>query len=307
MLAAGTGEAQALTGKVDGYKHGKHVLKLKKKGGEVVKVKTASKLAVTLIPRRGKASSGDVNDLVPGAKVLDTEREGAKIDGLELRELPSGSSDCSFDTSESDGEGDESFDCSMSYEGEKEDCSFDESSDKSAGDESSDSSWDCSFDDDGLSWDCSYDTSQSSSTGPDGGDSDADFSFDCSWESAEKLDGPLWKCELDPPQLGFACNSSPLGQDFGAQLDTTGTGVTLGSYLDFSEDYAEEDEETDSVDCSKSGDALDCSFDGDGEAGDCEFDFSFDRSHEPGYVEGDVSGDGSMSCSYDADEEGEAA
>ena len=302
VAGGGAADAYAVSGKVDGYKHGKRVLQVKKKGGKVVKVATASKVKVKLVPRKGKAFAGDVNDIVPGAKVLETAREGRKIAVIELRALASGSSDCSFDMVEAADDEGESFDCSTSYEAEKESCSFDESRDGGSGDVSEDTSWDCSYEDDELSWDCSFDSSQSASTGPDGGDSDADFSFDCSWESEKELSGPLWECNLDAAVLGFGCSSELLDQEFGAKIDTSGLGVSLDSFVDFSKDYVK-DGESETVDCSKTADALDCSFDGEGEAGDCELDFSFDRSHEPGYVEGDVSGDGSMSCSYDADDD----
>lgn len=302
LAAAGTAEA-GKPSKVDSYKDAKGKLKIKERGGKYRTERVASNLEVKLT-RKGQSSPASINELVPGAKIVKLKERAGKVRKVTLAETPSGSSDCSFDMTEEDEPLEESFDCDRSYEGEDEDCSFDQSGDASPGDSSKDTSWDCSFSDDRLEWDCSYDSSQSASVESDGGDSDADLSFDCSWESEEALDEPLWDCALASAELSFVCRSGSLGQEFGAGLDTTGTGLSLDSFVDFSDDYKTESS-GESSSCVDAAGSASCSFDGDGEVGDCDFDFSFDRSHEADFRSGDVSGDISMSCDYDIEDEEE--
>jgi len=272
-----------------------------KKDGKVKERDVANGLIVRLEKRNGKTRKANKNELVPGADIEDMEVDDGEIEEIDVEQQPSGSSDCSFDTSDQNENMDKSFDCSEDYADESQDCSFDQSGDKEPGDLSKDTSWDCSYEDEdeGLSWDCSYDSSQGSSWDASGGDADGDFSFDCSWESQSDLAGPLFSCAFGAEGISFLCTSEQLGQEFGASLDV-GPGIALDPTVDFNEDVVDEDGDADDSDCSGGGGSFDCSFSGDREFGDCEADFSYDESHSAGYRSGDLSGDASVSCSYES-------
>lgn len=298
-FAGGKGKSR-----VDGYDHAKHRLDVRK-GGKVKSKRLARKVRVNLVSKRGKSATrrskadrASVNQLVRGAVIADTEAKRGKLVEIDLVETPAGSSDCSFDESSDseDGEREVSWDCSTDYQGESQDCSFDESSESEEGEHSRDTSWDCSYDlstdSRELGWDCSYDSSQSSS--PE--DADGDLSFDCSWDSSEALDAPLWECGFASGEAEFTCASKQLGQEFGAALDPADAG--FDPFVEFTSDYvANPGLANGSATCDGSGGSVDCSFDGDRTAGNCEVDYSFDRSHEPDFSSGDVSGDLSYSCS----------
>ena len=297
LVAMSADAALAHKKRVNRYNHNKSTLSIKHHG-KVKQRDVAKQLVVRLERRNGKKSRANENELVPGAHVKGMKSGDGEIEKIDLAEQESGSSDCSFDMSDQNESANESFDCSEDYKDESQDCSFDQSGDKAPGDMSKDSSWDCSYEDDTLSWECSYDSSQSASWDASGGDADGDFSFDCSWESEQDLAGPLFSCSFGAEGISFLCTSVRLGQQFGASLDV-GPGISLDPTVDFNEDVVEEDGDADDSDCSGGGGSFDCSFSGDREFGDCEADFSYDESHEPGYRSGDLSGDASVSCSYE--------
>lgn len=313
LMAAPPASARAL-GRVDDYRPAKHRLEMMKDGRPVSR-SLAKNVRVVLQDADGRKKLADVNALVTGARILklrDQDGNG-RYDKVIVRELPSGSSDCSFDQSEED-DGDESWNCTVDHDGDDEDvderCSYssseDGSSDADGGDTSSDVSWDCSYEErdededegEGMSWDCSYDASESASWDPSGGDSDGDTSFDCSWESPVPLTSPLWACAIVRNPLGWTCSSSHLEQSFGVTL--TGSPVGFDAFLDFSRDYIDLDEEDTTSACdSNGGGSFSCSFDAEGEVGGCEVDLSFDRTRDT--HSGDISGDMSYSCSYESD------
>jgi hypothetical protein len=277
---------------------------------DAVKRKTlAGNVKVVLRDAKGRSTRADINELVAGARVLrlaDPDRDKV-VEKVVLRELPSGSSDCSFDTSD---DGSMSWDCSLDFDGldddETKSCSFDGSEDSSGGanegDRSRDFSWDCSYDQDGdegdFSWDASYDASEGASWDGSGGDADGDTSFDASWDSSRPLETPLFKCTIVKDPLGWRCTSSALDQEFGVTLE--GAPVGFEAYLDFSADHVDLDDDETSSSCSKDGPgSFSCSFDTGAEDGDCSVDVSFDSSVDADNRGGDVSGDMSYSCSYD--------
>lgn len=318
MVAIGLVSAPAMAGsprQVDDYREGKNKL-IMVKGDNVKRKVLANNVRVVLKARNGQKTRANVNELVPGARILrlvNTDGDRA-IEKVILRERSSGSSDCSFDvsTDEDGASHDESWDCSLSLDGVNEDlsksCSFDSSEDSSgtmqSGDSSRDVSWDCSYDEDGkwkrdFSWNASFDASESASWGRAGGDSDGDTSFDASWDSRVALDKPLFTCRIVKNPLGWTCASAVLDQEIGVTLDAAPVG--FDAYLDFSEDYVGNGNgsDTDSS-CTKDGPgSFSCSFDTGDEAGDCSVDVSFDSSVDPDRKGGDVSGDMSYSCSYD--------
>lgn len=302
--------------RVDRFQPGSQRLVLVK-GDRVIRKSLSDDVKVLLKNRAGQKQRADVNELVAGAVVLklaDTDDDG-DIDKAILRELPSGSSDCSFDESEeseSDEEGsessvEESWSCDLDYEGIdsdiSRDCSFDMSregySEANEGEHEEEVSWDCSYDEsndeEDLSWDCSYDSSEATWwEGPEGG-SEGDTSFDCSWDSSVPLDAPLWDCAITEVPFGWSCTSEKLGQSFGATLQ--GAPIGFDAFLDLSADHLDLDSDDSSASCSDDGAGFSCSFETEDSDGDCEIEFSIDESAEPDGTGGDVSGDMSYSCS----------
>lgn len=297
--------------RVDAFKPGKDVLRIVKPNGSVARKDVASNLKVILKDTDGNTSVANVNELADGAKVLgmkDPDDDG-EIEKIILRELPSGSSDCSFDSSDDiddDGESyDESFDCSLDYDGDNEseskDCSFDKSGDQELGDRSKSLSWDCSYDysddENDSSWDCSFDASEDRSADESGGTADGDFSFDCSWDSSLPFEAPLWECSFDPGVMGFTCRSDAQEMEFGYAFDVTD--IQFDATVDFHKDYVSDDEdESGNFGCTSSAGAADCSFDGEADTGTCSFDFSFSKDGEADG--GSVDGDASYSCDWEA-------
>lgn len=298
-------------GRVDGYNAGKGVLRVVKADGSVKRVETSARPKVVLKDASGETELANENELADGAKVLglrDPDDDG-EIEKIVIKELASGSSDCSFDSSEDiDDDGsssDESFDCSLNYDGDNEseskDCSFSKSGDQELGEASKSLSWDCSYDysddENDSSWDCSFDASEDRSADESGGGADGDFSFDCSWDSSLPYEAPLWDCSFDTTALAFTCVSSALGADFGYAFDLTD--VQFDAEVDFSEDYVEEEEEdAGTLGCTSTATGAECSFDGGGESGNCSVDFSFSKEGEADG--GSVGGDASYSCSWEA-------
>ena len=267
---------------------------------------------VLLQDKAGNRTRVDVDELVRGAHVVSSRVAGGEVRRITVKEkVSTGSADCSFDSSEDDGDDvtdDESFDCSNDYDDGKvdtdSDCSYDSSREGPANDWSMDASWDCSYSEDsaadegeGLDWDCSYSASAGGYQDADGGDVDADLDFDCSWSGAS-TDSALWDCTFLPGVLGFTCVSAQLDQEFHYVIDTADMATEGG--MDFQQDVvAEETTGRDGVGCEGSAaDGYDCSLDGEVGEGDCSVDWSFDRSR--GVEDGDVSGDLSYSCSWDA-------
>ena len=267
---------------------------------------------VLLRDKKGSKTRVDVDELVRGAKVLKSRVAEGEVTTIVLQEKGStGSADCSFDSSDDDGDNvtdDDSFDCSNDYDDgtvdTDSDCSYDSSRDGGAGDWSMDASWDCSFsesddryeDEGGLDWDCSYSASAGGYSTVDGGDADADLDFECSWSGAS-TDSALWDCRFLPGVLGFQCVSTQLNQEFTYTIDIEDMAIEGG--MDFQRDVVDEETTGEGVGCSGSAaDGYDCSVDGEAGAGDCTVDWSFDRSR--GVEDGDVSGDLSYSCSWDA-------
>lgn len=298
-------------GRIDGYRPAKDVLRVTKADGTVKRIKTSARPTVILKDADGNKEVANENELADGAKVLgvrDPDGDG-EVEKIIVKELPSGSSDCSFDSSEDiDGDGsssDESFDCSLDYDGDNESesksCSFDKSGDQEHGDRSKSLSWDCSYDysddENDSSWDCSFDASEDRSADESGGSADGDFSFDCSWDSSLPFDAPLWECSLDSSGLSFTCVSAALQMDFSYALDLSD--VQFDAEVDFHKDYVDEDEDdSGSLDCTETADGVDCSFDGSGDSGTCSVDFSFNKDGDANG--GSVSGDASYSCSWEA-------
>lgn len=323
-------------GQVEDLKVGKGRLFITKSNGKTVGKTLADNVKIRLKGADG-TSKGDLNDLARGARILnlkDTDDDN-EIEVVVLKELPSGSTDCSFDTDEDadeDGESfDESWDCSLGFEDDESDedfdCAFDSSRDFSEGDGSMDLSWDCSYDygDDTyeLSWDCSMDASESYSSDAEEADAadpaepgdedpadpadpgdetdpsvievEGDVSFDCAWDSSEPLAGPLWVCSLDAATLSFECLSEELGASFGYAFDLSQ--IAGQSDLSFQPDNVEEGDEGDEDD-------LACS--GDDESGyDCAFDgamssgaceVDWSTDHYTDANGGDTSGDLSYYC-----------
>lgn len=267
---------------------------------------------VLLQDKAGNRTPVDLDELVRGARVVRSRVVEGEVRRITLQEKAStGSADCSFDSSDDDGDDvsdDESFDCSNDYDDgtvdTDSDCSFDSSREGPTNDWSMDASWDCSFSEDsatddgeGLDWDCSYSASASGYQDVDGGDADADLDFDCSWSGAS-TDSALWDCTFMPRVLGFTCVSVQLGQEFEYVIDTADMAIEGG--MDFQQDVlADQATGPDGVGCEGSAaDGYDCSLDGEVGEGDCSVDWSFDRSR--GVEDGDVSGDLSYSCSWDA-------
>lgn len=267
------------------------------------------KTKVFLVDRAGNRTRADLNELGRGAKVVGKRVVDGKIVSIALAEKgPTGSSDCSFDSSDDDGDAvtdDDSFECSNDYDDgtvdTDSDCSYDSSSDGPASDHSLDMSWDCSYsetddrdeDEGGLDWDCSFSASADTSSDADGSDTSADLDFDCSWNGAS-TDSALWNCRFIPGSLGFECNSAQLQQTFGYTIDTDD--LALDGGLDFQTDIVDENTGDDGVGCSgTAADGHDCSVDGEAGTGDCTVDWDFDRSGAT--REGDVSGSLSYSCS----------
>lgn len=268
---------------------------------------------VFLRDKAGNRTRADLNELARGAKVVGKRVRAGKVVAITLAEKgTTGSADCSFDTSDDDGDSvtdDDSFDCSNDYnDGTVEtdsDCSYDSSRDGGAGDWSMDASWDCSYsetddrdeDEGGLDWDCSYSASAGGYSDAEGGDTDADLDFDCSWSGAS-TDSALWDCKFIPSVLGFECTSAQLQQTFGYTIDTEDMAIDGG--MDFQKDIVDDADGADGVGCSGSAaDGYDCSVDGEAGTGDCTVDWSFDRSR--GTRDGDVSGSLSYSCSWEND------
>lgn len=305
------GALAAGRGRVDGYRPARDVLRVAKADGSVKRIDTSAHPKVLLKDADGDTEVADENELSDGAKVLglrDPDDDG-EIEKIVLKELPSGSSDCSFDSSEDideDGDSnDESFDCSLDYDGDNEseskDCSFDKSGDQELGDRSKSLSWDCSYDysddENDSSWDCSFDASEDRSADESGGSADGDFSFSCSWDSSLPSDAPLFDCSLDPATLSFTCVSAELGMDFGYEFDLSD--VQFDAELDFNKDYVEDGEEDEgALNCTSAAGGAECSFDGDGESGNCTVDFSFSKDGDANG--GSVDGDASYSCSWEA-------
>lgn len=266
---------------------------------------------VYLVNRAGERRAADVNQLARGAKILGKRVDGRELVAVTLAATATGNSDCSFDTSDEDGDdvsADDSFDCSSDYDDDTldtdTDCSYDSSSDGPSNDWSMDASWDCSYsetddsdeEDGGLDWDCSFSASAGGSSDADGGDSDADLDFDCSWNGAE-TDSALWDCSFVKGAMGFECVSEQLDQSFGYLIDTADLSMVGG--MDFQDDLVEDGEDGEGVNCDGTpSDGYDCSVDGEAGSGDCSADWDFDRSR--GSREGDVSGSMSYSCSWDA-------
>lgn len=268
---------------------------------------------VFVVDKAGDRTRADVDELVRGARIVGSRVRAGEVRAITLRELAAtGSTDCSFDSSDDDGDSvtdDESFDCSLDYDDgtvdTDTDCSYDSSRDGGVGDWSMDASWDCSYsetddrdeDEGGLDWDCSYSASAGGSQDAWGGDADADLDFDCSWNGAS-TDSVLWDCRFQPGVLGFTCVSKQLNQEFGYTIDVEDMAIDGG--MDFQRDVVgEETSGADGVGCSGSAaDGYDCSVDGEAGTGDCTVDWSFDRSRAT--RDGDVSGSLSYSCSRDA-------
>lgn len=298
-------------GRIDGYRPARDLLLLTTASGSVKKIQTAPTPKVILRDADGNKEVANENELADGAKVLgvrDPDDDG-EAEKVVVKELPSGSSDCSFDSSEDiDDDGsssDESFSCSLDYDGnnesESKDCSFDKSGDQELGDRSKSLSWDCSYDysddENDSSWDCSFDASEDRSADESGGSADGDFSFDCSWDSSIPSDAPLWDCTLDTNALAFTCASAELQMDFGYAFDLTD--VQFDAVLDFHKDYVDEEEDgASTIDCTETAGGAECSFDGDGETGTCSIDFSFSKDGDA--YGGSVDGDASYSCDWEA-------
>ena len=294
--------ALAQASRVDGYKPETRTLRVLKPSGALKRVKLARQAAVKLRDASGVTTRANLNELVDGAKILglrDPDDDGV-VEKVVLKELASGSADCSFDQSDEDGDGDESWDCSLDYESdhssESQDVSFDESSSAWGPDSDKDVSWDASYsysdDQSELDWDCSFSASESRSDGS----LDGDASFDCSWDSSEALESPLWTCDFKVGRFAFLCKAPSLdGMSFGYEFDLSD--VDFAAFLDQQADYVKEaDEDEGSVACSaEGGGAYSCSFDTSLEAGDCDADWSYDESHTA--FGGDLSGDFSFSCS----------
>ena len=263
--------------------------------------------------KAGERVRTDLNALARGAVVKATKIRSGKVKAITLAAKgATGATDCSFDSSEDDGdsvEDGDSFDCSHDYDDgtldTDSDCSYDSSADGPSNDWSMDVSWDCSYsetddtdeDEGGLDWDCSFSASAGGSSDVDGGDADADLDFDCSWSGADS-DSALWDCRFIPGVLGFECTSAQLDQTFGYTIDTADMAIEGG--MDFQTDLVDDDSgDDDGVRCSGSAaDGYDCSVDGESGNGDCGADWDFDRSR--GSREGDVSGSLSYSCSWDS-------
>lgn len=297
--------------RVGGFRPKAMEVRIDKAGGKDRWRDVTSATRVFLVDKAGVRSRVDVDELVRGARIVGSKVKGGDVRSITVREkAATGAADCSFDSSEDDGDhvsDDDSFDCSNDYNDGRvdtdSDCSYDSSRDGGAGDWSLDASWDCSYsessdgDDDGLDWDCSYDASAGGYQDADGGDVDADLSFDCSWSGAS-TDSALWSCKFLPGVLGFRCVSTQLNQEFEYTINLDNMAIDGG--MDFQRDVvADEESGEDGVDCTGSAaDGYDCSIDGESEAGDCEASWSFDKS---GAVrEGDISGDVSYSCSWES-------
>ena len=305
------GALAAGRGRVDGYRPAKDVLRVAKADGSVKRVETSARPKVVLKDADGDTELADENELSDGAKIValrDPDDDG-EVEKIIVKELASGSSDCSFDSSEDideDGSSsDESFDCSLDYDGDNESesksCSFDKSGDQELGDRSKSLSWDCSYDysddENDSSWDCSFDASEDRSADESGGTADGDFSFDCSWDSSLPYGAPLFDCNLDSTSLAFTCASNALQMDFGYALDLSD--VQFDAELDFNRDYVEEgDDEDGTLNCTETASGAECSFDGSADSGNCSIDFSFTKDGDANG--GSVSGDASYSCSWEA-------
>ncbi|MFC6287843.1 hypothetical protein ACFP3Q_09780 [Nocardioides sp. GCM10027113] len=285
-------------------------VRVDKAGGKSRWVEVTKRTRVILKnTRTGERTRQDVNELARGAKVLGKRVVDGRLARVVLKEMPTGNADCSFDSSEEDGDDvteDTSFDCSLDYDdgdtATDTDCSYDSSADGPANDWSMDTSWDCSYsedsegDADGLDWDCSYSASAGGSEEAGGGDVDADFDFDCSWSGAG-TDAPLWDCTFLKGVMGFRCVSAELDQQFEYVLDSETMRFDGG--FDFQSDLVDEDTDDNGAGCAgNAADGYECSFDGEAGQGDCGLDWDFDSSR--GSREGDVSGSMSYSCSWDS-------
>jgi len=305
VLAASIAAPAALgstLGRVDGYSKKTRTLRVHKPSGAIKRVRLGRQVVVKLRDASGKTTLTSINELVDGAKILglgDPDDDGV-VERVVLKELSSGSADCSFDQSDEENDADTSWDCSLDYDNgvadESQDVSFDQSSSTIGTDSDKDVSWDASYsysDDAGdLDWDCSFSASESRSDGS----LDGDASFDCSYDSSAPLAAPLWMCDFKPGQFAFVCKASSLGgMSFGYAFDLSDTG--FGAFLDQQRDYiVEGDDEDGSLACTaEGGGSYSCSFETSVEAGACDADWSYDESHTA--LGGDLSGDFSFSCS----------
>lgn len=267
------------------------------------------KTRVFVRTKAGERVRTDLNALARGAVVKATKIRSGKVKAITLAAKgATGATDCSFDSSEDDGdsvEDGDSFDCSHDYDDgtldTDSDCSYDSSADGPANDFSMDVSWDCSYsetddtdeDEGGLDWDCSFSASAGGESDEEGSETEADLDFDCSW-SGGAADSALWDCDFVPGALGFECASVQLEQNFGYTIDTVDMAFEGG--MDFQSDLVEDGDSDDDVTCSDSPmGGYDCSIEGESSSGDCEVEWELERSGES--REGDVSGSLSYACS----------
>ena len=157
------------------YKPDKRVLKMVKDDGSVTKRKLVRRPTVKLVDRKGNVTVADINELATAGTVLRLKRKATdpkKVKKVVLRELRTGSSDCSFDAMQyKDVRGSKSFDwgCSADLSTELESvsksCDFDASIDVEPNERDMDMSGSCDYEretpDSSLAWDCSFDGSTS--------------------------------------------------------------------------------------------------------------------------------------------------
>ena len=111
------------------------------------------------------------------------------------------------------------------------------------------------------------------------------------------LTTPVWQCGFDSDYMAFTCASESENQEFGFTFSPEALAL-LGNW-DFQTDFVDNDDELNgSVSCEDDGGgSYSCSFAMPNREGDCSLDVSFDESHMT--YGGDLSGDISLSCSYD--------
>lgn len=263
--------------------------------------------------KAGERVRADLNALARGAAVKAAKLRRGEVKAITLAAKgATGATDCSFDSSDDDGdsvEDGDSFDCSHDYDDgtvdTESDCSYDSSADGPANDFSMDVSWDCSYsetdeteesDEDGLDWDCSFDASAGGESDEEGSEVEAELEFECSWSGADDTDAALWDCHFVPDALGFECTSNQLEQSFGYTIDTADMAFVGG--MDFQSDLVEDGDGDDAAQCSDSSTGgYDCSIEGESSSGDCEVEWEFDRSR--GSREGEVAGSLSYACASD--------
>jgi hypothetical protein len=284
-------------------------------GGADRWVKVDKRTKVLLVAKGGKRSKGDLNDLVRGAHVVGKSVAGGRAKQVTLRELGStGGTDCSFDSSEGDGDhvgDDDSFECSTGYDdGEVEtesDCVYESELDGPANDWSMDTGWECSYgedtdgDSDALEWECAYGASAGGEEEAGEGAIEAELEFECGWSGAA-TDSALWDCRFRPGVLGFTCVSAQLGQEFGYTIDLETARFDGG--MDFSEDVVNDGASGGPrmVDCEGSAaGGYQCEVEGEIGAGNCEIEWEYERSRAT--ADGDVSGELAYSCEWESAED----